>query len=420
MSQLILFTVNYPFGEAETFLKAELDELSKAFERITIVPMSGAGTPREVPVNVVISAPLWGSQASRAGFYLRGLLSWRTWMFASAESRRAAKAERRLDVTLFYTVLLWSIYREALERHDAVREAGRSPTNWVAYSYWAHIPSLAVPALAVRGVPCVVRYHSVDLYLNGMEAAGKFSDRRARFFPWRGDIESASRVSLFVSGHGRSYFRNTWPDCAGSTHLVNRLGVHSRGMSPQDGDADSLTVVSCSFIVPVKRVSLIAQFVRALAEHVRVYWHHFGSGDTTDLRLLTADTSGALTTKLWGWVDHDTITQFYLNNHVDLFVNFSTREGIPVSIMEALSFGIRVAATAVGGTPEAVIDGESGLLLDPSEPEDPERLARRVLGALQPAGMIARSRPRDMWRNRFDASRNYAELVEIFLSLIAK
>lgn len=47
----------------------------------------------------------------------------------------------------------------------------------------------------------------------------------------------------------------------------------------------------------------------------------------------------------------------------DLFVLPSIYEGLPLSILEAMDAGKAVIATAVGGTPEAVSDGETGLLV---------------------------------------------------------
>jgi glycosyltransferase involved in cell wall biosynthesis len=49
----------------------------------------------------------------------------------------------------------------------------------------------------------------------------------------------------------------------------------------------------------------------------------------------------------------------------DLFVLNSTHEGLPHVVLEAMSLGVPVVATAAGGTPEVVQDGENGLLIAP-------------------------------------------------------
>lgn len=46
-----------------------------------------------------------------------------------------------------------------------------------------------------------------------------------------------------------------------------------------------------------------------------------------------------------------------------MFINVSSSEGLPVSIMEACSFGIPIIATNVGGTAEIVQAGVNGILL---------------------------------------------------------
>lgn len=61
--------------------------------------------------------------------------------------------------------------------------------------------------------------------------------------------------------------------------------------------------------------------------------------------------------------------------HLDLLVQSSYTEGMPNVVLEACAAGVPVVATAVGGTPEVVDDGESGYLV-PSG--DTETLARRM------------------------------------------
>ena len=60
----------------------------------------------------------------------------------------------------------------------------------------------------------------------------------------------------------------------------------------------------------------------------------------------------------------------------DVFVLASHYEGFPVALMEALALGRPVVVTAVGGIPDAVTDGQEGLLVPPHEPD---RLAKAIL-----------------------------------------
>ena len=52
----------------------------------------------------------------------------------------------------------------------------------------------------------------------------------------------------------------------------------------------------------------------------------------------------------------------------DLFTMPSLSEGLPLALVEAMSFGLPVVVTRVGGVPEVVSDGVEGLLVSPSDP----------------------------------------------------
>jgi len=53
----------------------------------------------------------------------------------------------------------------------------------------------------------------------------------------------------------------------------------------------------------------------------------------------------------------------------DIFVLSSTYEGLPHVLLEAMSMGLPVIATSVGGTPEVVKNGETGILIDDGDAE---------------------------------------------------
>ncbi len=67
-----------------------------------------------------------------------------------------------------------------------------------------------------------------------------------------------------------------------------------------------------------------------------------------------------------GWVDNprDYIPQF------DIFAMPSRSEGFALAIVEAMLAALPVVATRVGSIPEAVTDGESGLLVDKDDVND--------------------------------------------------
>jgi glycosyltransferase involved in cell wall biosynthesis len=64
----------------------------------------------------------------------------------------------------------------------------------------------------------------------------------------------------------------------------------------------------------------------------------------------------------------------------DLVVLPSLTEGLPNVALEAAAAGVPVVATAVGGTPEVVIDGQTGVLVPPGEPTS---LASRIVDVLR-------------------------------------
>lgn len=96
--------------------------------------------------------------------------------------------------------------------------------------------------------------------------------------------------------------------------------------------------------------------------------------------------------QLLGW-RHDVAD---LLHAMDVFLLTSLFEGLPRAVLQAMSAGVPVVATAVDGTPEVVRDGETGILVPPGRPEvaaerllclaaDPEsmrRLARNARAGL--------------------------------------
>jgi glycosyltransferase involved in cell wall biosynthesis len=70
-----------------------------------------------------------------------------------------------------------------------------------------------------------------------------------------------------------------------------------------------------------------------------------------------------------------------------LFVHPSWAESFPYVVLEAMSVGLPIVASDVGGIPEALVDGESGLLVAPG---DEQALAAALLGLLEDTARATR------------------------------
>jgi glycosyltransferase involved in cell wall biosynthesis len=66
--------------------------------------------------------------------------------------------------------------------------------------------------------------------------------------------------------------------------------------------------------------------------------------------------------------------------HADIFVLPSRWEGVSMALLEAMACGLPVVATAVGGTPEVVLEGQTGLLAPPG---DSDALAQALAALLR-------------------------------------
>jgi glycosyltransferase involved in cell wall biosynthesis len=97
----------------------------------------------------------------------------------------------------------------------------------------------------------------------------------------------------------------------------------------------------------------------------------------------------------------------------DIFALSSLWEGLPYVVLEAMSFGVPVVSTGVDGIPEAVADGESGLLVVPG---DAGALAEAIVRLLNDPEARARMGEAGaaIVRERFGLERMADELVAVY------
>lgn len=410
-SEVLVITTHYPFGTIEeNWIAPELEEFTRRFAKVHLLPVKELDGRRDLPRDVEIWPPL--ATRNRKAFFAQQVAMPKTWRYFLAAMRECVAGP---GITWARTVLnlKFACYRVAFERHKQLKGFLASPRSNIVYAYWAHIPALAVPMAKERGAWTCVRYHASDLYVYRPETGG--------FYPWRRELRRNSDLNVFVSEHGKKYFLGLRGEVSGEMNKVSRLGSRDRGLPrPRAANEFSrkIVMVSASWIYPNKRVDLIAGLAGELARIRPVVWHHFGSGSHSEFHVQVAKArSLGAEVVLHGQVATEQLQKFYRENETSFFVNLSWDEGIPVSIMEALNAGIPVVATAVGGVPEVVFEGRSGLLVAREIPGGPPALARRILKALEPGGCLTGLNPREVWDELCDAQVLAARLADELLAL---
>lgn len=102
----------------------------------------------------------------------------------------------------------------------------------------------------------------------------------------------------------------------------------------------------------------------------------------------------------------------------DVYVMPSRFEGLPIALLEAMALGKAIVAAAVNGIPEAIQDGDNGLLVPR---EDPEALASALGRLSADAGLRGRlgRRARETWRERFTQETCFGEIRRVYAGLAA-
>lgn len=101
----------------------------------------------------------------------------------------------------------------------------------------------------------------------------------------------------------------------------------------------------------------------------------------------------------------------------DIFVLPSVQEGLSLSALEAMALGKPVVACRVGGTPEVVVDGETGLLVSPGRPAELSRALERLLANPDEARAMGAA-GRQRVRQAFDLEQMVTKIEAIYHRLI--
>ena len=382
---LFLFTAQYPYGTGETFIETELEVLAARFSGILIFPLHAKGEARMIPENASIVN--WTADYHYNG---RATLLKNIPLFLKIILQEK-NIGQRFGVTR--SLLLQNIARaEAVKKHIPKLQSG----NAVFYSYWFDDWATILGILKAKGEikSFVSRAHGFDLY---------DERRNDGIIPLRNFQMKTVSAVFPVSRFGKEYLTKKIPNAANKIQL-SYLGVVDRGVNPFQKE-EGLTIVSCSNLIPLKRIHLLIAILSNVKINIR--WIHFGDGP---LRAELEEQAKALPANIAvtfkGQTANDAIIRFYKEHTVNLFINTSETEGIPVTIQEATSFGIPVIAPNVGGIPE-IVNNKTGTLIpaDFNVMEVAELINRFENSPMNTAEF--RAGCREFWKHTFDANTNY-------------
>lgn len=406
---VILITTGYPFAGGEPYLEAEIPVLAQAFSRVLVFAIGLEPDRQEtlpLPENVTAFNCARGSRKKgRMHDLLRGLPTMFHLPQLPAPDRREAGASPLRRAFLGY--FLSRVHRHTAEIADVLRSMDFSDfDDVIVYGYWLFAAAACAvrlrPVLEERGakrVRAISRAHGYDLYTYA---------NRLGYLPCRTALLQSLDAVFPCSADGAAYLQERYPAFADK---IKPAFLGTDGGVRTDGSADGVfRILTCARTVPLKRLELLAQTLCTLRTDIPVEWTHIGDGPSLPaLRKIARTFPAGVTAQFTGALAHKDVLEYYRAHPVDLFVLVSSREGLPVSVMEAMSFGVPAVVTDVGGCTELVRDGENGYVL----PADlsPELLRETILRAMTECAQM-REASFAAWQSRFVARENYLQFVQ--------
>jgi colanic acid/amylovoran biosynthesis glycosyltransferase len=386
---LYFFTAHFPFGKGESFIENEIPYLSKAFDKITIIPLicyNKHYVVRTTPNNCRILHPII---RTRWQHYFIGLFGIKTIYLYGKDfiSKKVYKNRKWLKMFLIdFCTTNNLLQSRALKK--VLREIQEDD---IMYFYWGKGAANLLPFLSKIHTKKVVRFHGGDVY----------DYVHGGYLPIQEAILKETDIAVFISKHGQQYLRSKYPHLPLNS-VVNYLGTDDIGISKSSND-NIFRLLSCSNIYPLKRLFLLYEALQSITNY-ELEWTHIGDGPDFDkLKSTVQKNRNNIKVKLIGRLSYQEVLIYYQTNMIDAFINVSSSEGLPVSIMEAISFNVPVIGTNVGGTSE-IVTPETGILLS-SNPNVAD-----IIDALNKIRYLA-LQPKLFWERYFNSNLNYPKFI---------
>lgn len=196
--------------------------------------------------------------------------------------------------------------------------------------------------------------------------------------------------------------------------FLNRINVHYLGTINRDSyskkeNSKVFHLLSCSGMSHVKRIELILKMLENW-KFGSILWTHIGCGplweEIKQQSINIESENPNVKINLLGKLTNREVHEFYRKNSIDLFINVSKSEGLPVSIMEAISYGVPVIATDVGGTSEIVNDKTGFLISSNPNIREIEKIIKNYIELPRDKKELLKKNAKTFWEEKFDADKN--------------
>jgi glycosyltransferase involved in cell wall biosynthesis len=189
-------------------------------------------------------------------------------------------------------------------------------------------------------------------------------------------IRHASRISV-LTGYTHRLLCARFPEAASKTFLTPgalRTSFSAAPFAPRREPHDQVVILTVGRHHPRKGQLFIIEALQALPADLRArveYWLVGGaSKENYEPRLREAAGRSGLAVRFIGNVPDDELDRIYAQADIFAMTSIDHRhsvEGFGLVYLEASAHGLPVVAHAVGGVPEAVVDGVTGLLVPPAD-----------------------------------------------------
>lgn len=408
-SILIIITSAFPYQQGEEFILNEIPFYAP-FEKVYFVPIGATDFSKKkiIDESITVYQPKTIAPANVLSKLVGSIKM--LWKEDAKNELQVIKATKRSGFYSFRRALV-ECYKVDSLRNEILEFVGTIRNNnpncgIVLYSYW--MGNHAKIAVDVKkrfpDIKIVTRCHGGDLYEYRY---------KSNYIPFRTEILMHENMIFTISENGKSYLEKTDYEI-NAPIVVSRLGTIQKYDRCKITNKDGINIVSCSYCRPLKRIDLIIDALAKMNEK-SISWTHIGNGPEYE-RLIQKSKDCIpqnIEFSFIGYADNTKIQELYSSGAFNLFVNVSEAEGIPVSIMEAMSYGLPVIATDVGGVSEMIKNGESGYLLSKDFRLDELRDAIRTILQMSESDFQTMSKKSyQLWLERFDANRNYSEFID--------